>query len=316
LWSDKLVFRRTYLGLDICPDGLRAVAVQRRSRHTCLVGGQTLTFSDGVLKPAARELNVLKPELYIENLREVLLPLAKTEERVAVSLPDASGNTFLLDIDAELKSRQQSIDILKWQIKDFMPEGYRDFRLDYQVLAQRESGEQRVMVSTVDNKVLHQYEELMEAAGFNANLIDFHAFQLYNCYRSKTDLGDDFILVAASGKDLILLGFKGRVLDFFRVKKVGYDADNVFREINRSLVAYRRENPGQSRMKIYLHADWLELEVLKQAVQSAFAQDVHMLPQPLLQLKGDVQKLALTGTEMASMAAALGAAERLLDKAI
>jgi len=310
------VFRRTYVGMDICPEGLRAIAVQRRGRNVFLSGGQTLHFSDEVVRPSTREPNVLQPELYIDAVREVLVPLAKSEERIALSLPDACGYSFLLEINTPLKSRQQGIEILKWQLKDTLPEGYRDFSLDYQVLSELESGARKVLVSVIDNQVLAQYEELVEAAGFNASLIDFHAFQLYNCYRSKTDLGDDFILVAASGKELILLGFQGKLLDFLRVKSVGCDPEHVFREINRSLVAYRSAHSLRSRTMIYLHSDWREQELLLEAVQTAFAADVHLLPGPLAQLKGNGQALAISGAEASSMAAALGAAERQLEKVL
>lgn len=310
------MFRRTYLGIDICSEGLRAIAVQRRGRKAFLTGGQSLKFSEGVLQASTRELNVLQPEKYIDTVREVLLPLAQNEQRVALSLPDSSGYTFLIEVETPLKNRSQSIEILKWQLKEMLPEGYRDFSLDFQVLSELESGSKKVLVSVIDNHVLHQYEELIEQAGFNATLIDFHSFQLYNCYRSKTNLGDDFILVGASGKELILLGFQGNIIDFFRVKTVGFDPASVFREINRSLVTYRSDHPAYNRTKIYLHADWSEQDILQEAVQTAFASDVHLLPGPLKQLKSNGQKLALSDAEASSMAAALGAAERLLEKVI
>lgn len=310
------MFRRTYLGLDISPSGLKAIAIQRRGRAAVLTGGQTLSFSDGVVLPSTASLNIHDPDLYVESVREVLFPLAKSEERVALSLPDASGYTFLVDVETPLKNRQQSIEILKWQLKDTLPEGYRNFTLDYQVLSELESGAKKVLVSVIDDEVLRQYEELMETAGFNANLIDFHSFQLYNCYRSKTDLGNDFVMVGASGKELVLLGFQNNILDFFRVKNVGSDPERVFREINRSLVAYRNENSGYSRLKIYLHTDWSERESLVDAVKTAFSSDVHLLPGPLEQLKSNGHHFAGSISETATMAAALGAAERLLDKVI
>ena len=310
------MFRRTYLGLDICQEGLRAIAVQRRGRSTFLTGGQLLQFSEGVIQPSTRELNVLKPELYIESLREVLLPISKNEERVALSIPDAAGHTFLLEVDTPLKNRQQNIEILKWQLKETLPEGYRDFSLDYQVLSEQESGSKKVLVSVIDNKVLQQFETLMEMAGFNATLIDFHSFQLYNCYRSKTDLGDDFILVGVGGGNLIILGFQGKILDFFRVKSVAFDPEKVFREINRSLVTYRNEHSLTSRTKVYLHTDWPDQENLVEAVNAAFATQAHLLPGPLSQLKSSGQSISMSGSETSSMAAALGAAERLLEKVI
>lgn len=310
------MFRRTGLGLDICADGLRAVAVQNRRRKIVLTGGQILKFSDGVLRPSTRTPNVHNTELFLAALRDVLLPIAHKEERVALSLPDGCGYTFLVNVDTPLKSRNQSIDILKWQLKELLPDSFRDFALDYQVLSELESGVKRVLVSVIDNAVLAQYEDLVEEAGFHAKLIDFHSFQLYNCYRSKTDLGTDFMLVAVSGHELILLGFQGTMLTSFRVKTVGRSAEAVFREINRSLVSSRSDQAAYSRKKVYLHSDWDAPDELTDAVRSAFDTDVLILPDPLAQIRSGVQTLAVSDRETASMAAALGAAERLIEKVL
>ena len=119
------MFGRNFIGLEVRRQGLRAVSLKRRGRRRTLCGGQTLQLSEGVVSPTARELNVIDSEVFTDGVKEVLLPLAGREERVALCLPDAAGHIFLLDIDAPFKNRQQGVDIIRWQLKDKLPDIYR-----------------------------------------------------------------------------------------------------------------------------------------------------------------------------------------------
>ncbi len=302
---------RNFIGLEIRRQGLRAVSLKRRGRHRTLCGGQTLQFSEGVVSPTARELNVIDPEVFIDGIKEVLLPLAGREERVALCLPDASGHIFLLDIDTPFKNRQQGIDIIRWQLKEKLPDNYRTIEIDYQVLGTRESSSQLVLVSVIDKAIRNQYEELLTTAGFSVSLIDFQSLQIYNCYKSKVDMGNDFVFVALNQRQLNVLSVQNGMLDFHRSKAGMADPEAVFQEINRSLVTYRSEHNVYSRSTLFLQSDCEEQQNLSDAVASAFDREVQRLPSPLTTLAGQ-KNLTLSTAEAAGMAAAIGAAESLM----
>ncbi len=307
------MFRRTYLGLEVRREGLRAIAIQRRGLGTALVGGQTLKLSEGVLCTVAQEPNILDVDAFVEAAREVLLPLSRREDRIAVALPDACGHIFLLDIDTPFKTRQEGEEIVRWRLKEVLPDAVSQIALDYQVLEERESGSRRVLVSVIAKEVLSQYEEVFAAAGFSAALLDFHALNLYSCYRSRIELGSDFVLVGVDGNQLSLLAFANRQLDFYRVKTVPKDPEKIFQEINRSIVGYRRAHASFSRSTIHLHSDWGELDELREAVHSAFERELELLPSPLSHLTSKAQ-LAISSAEACGMAAALGVAERMIQR--
>lgn len=305
------MFGRNYIGLEVRRQGLRAVSLKRKGRRRVLSGGQTLQLSEGVVSPTARELNVLDPQVFVDSVKEVLLPLAGREERVALCLPDAAGHIFLLDIETPFKNRQQGGDIIRWQLKEKLPDNFRTIELDYQVLGERESGDQRVLVSVIDKEIRNQYEELLTLAGFSAALIDFQSLQIHNCYRSTIDLGNDFILVTLNQRQLSVLTVQNGILDFHRSKAGMEDAESVFQEINRSLVTYRSGHSVFSRSKLYLQCDWEEQQSLNDAVASAFDRDVHSLPSPLSTLTVP-ESLNLSRSQASGMAAAIGAAESLM----
>lgn len=307
------MLRRNYLGLDIRREGLRAIAVQRRGSGTALSGGQTLNFSEGVLLPTVLEPNVRKPELFVAAVREVLLPLAKREKRIAVALPDTAGHVFHLDIDTPFKNYAEGLDIVRWQLKSLLPPQLERIVVDYQVLEERESGGRRLLASVMAEDVLTQYEELLEQAGFSAALVDFHALNLYNAYHSRIDLGSDFILIGVDGNQLCMLAFENHLLDFCRAKTVSENPEKIFQEINRSMVGYRRAHTSFARSTVYLHSNWEQTDDLLDAVSSAFEREVKLLASPIHQL-ADSQKLSISATDASGMAAALGVAERMIQR--
>lgn len=305
------MFGRNFIGLEVRRQGLRAVSLKRKGHHRILCGGQTLQLSDGIVSPTAREPNILDPQVFVEGVKDVLLPIAGREERVALCLPDAAGHVFLLDIETPFKNRQQGVDIIRWQLKDKLPDNFRTVELDYQVLGERESGSQRVLVSVIEKAIRDQYEELLTTAGFSVSLIDFQSLQIHNCYRSKVDLGNDFIFVAVNQRQLSVLTVQNGILDFHRSKAGMLDAEAVFQEINRSLVTYRSGHNVYSRSTLYLQSDWDDQENLNKAVAAAFDREVNTLPSPLAILTGS-QNLNLSAAEATGMAAAIGAAESLM----
>jgi len=306
------VFFRNYLGMEIRGDGLRAVAARRAGGGVALLGGQTLDFSPGAVVPNVKTPNILKPEMFVECVREVLLPLAKGENRIAVALPDTVGQVFLLELDAPFTHHKEGEKILLWHLKDLLPEPMK-VSLSFQVLEKRDSGSQRLLVSAIARPVLEQYEELLVRAGFAPAVIDFQALNIFNAYRSRVELGSDFILVAVVGSQLSLLAFENLKLVFYRVKAVPRDVDRVFQELNRTMIGFRRAHGSLHRCMVYLQTDWEQTEPLREAVAAAFDQEPEILPTPLQKL-ANAKQLTLSAAGQQGMAAALGVAERLIQR--
>ena len=307
------MLRRTYLGLEIHQQGLRAVAVQRQGKKIALVGGQTLALAETVLQSGFKQPNISQPELFIEAAKKLLTPLAKKDKRIAVALPDRCGQLFLLDLETPFKNRAEGVEIIRWRLKDLLPDKSNRVAIDYQVLEEKESGQKKILAAVITQEVLSQYESLLEQAGYAAAVVDFHSLALYNAYRTKIDLGRDFILIGVDGCQLSIMIFVNQTLNFCRRRQVNQEPRQIFQEISRSLVNYRNEQPAFNRLAVHLHSDWQNREELFAAVDSVFDQEVRWLVSPVSKLMNGHQ-LNFTGAEASGMAAALGVAERLLQR--
>lgn len=304
------MIRRTYLGLDVRSGELRAVALRRRGRGSALFGGRVLSLAEGVLVPSAREPNIRDLRSFVEGLHEVLGPLSGREERIALSLPESSGRVLLTEVDTPFKSKDEGVEILKWQFKGSLPFDPREVQVDYQVLEKTDTGRYRLVVALMSRKVLEQYETIFAEAGYNPSVIDFHSLHLYNYYRPRLDLGEALVLVGAEDGTLSFQYFQGQVLSFHRVREVAADPALVFREINRSLVGCREGFTAFRRAAVFVHSDWPETTSLLDAVRSAFERDVVLLDPHLERLA--LAPLDLPQARARGLAAAIGAAERMM----
>jgi type IV pilus assembly protein PilM len=303
------VILRTYLGLDVGPKELRAVALRRRGKGLSLTGGRILPLAEGIMASSVREPNIIDRQRFAAGIHEILGPLAGREERIALSLSETAGRVLLTEVENVFKSKAEGMEILKWQLKNSLPLEPGAVQLDYQILEKRDTGRCRLVVALMAKKVLNQYEEILAEAGFNASVVDFHSLSLYNYYRPRLDLGEDFVLVAIEDDFLSFQFFQAHILTFHRAKKVEPSPALVFQEINRSLVGCRENYPRFQRAAVFLHSNWEDREPLLEALRTAFEREVILLDPHLERLASAPLKLS-TG-QSRGLVAAVGVAERL-----
>ena len=300
---------RVFVGVDIQPGGLYLAALQRSRPHTSLVG---LRFEslDGVLEVSSRQPNIRDARRFIEGLRRGVDALAGGEERIALSLPDRAGRIYLTDVEAPFKSHQEGIDILKWHLKSNLPAPTAQVNLDYQVLEKREDGRQRCIVAAIAKPVLEQYEDLVNEAGRHAIQIDFHSLSIYNYYRPRLDLGDEFILVGLEPGLLSIQYVLGQGLCYQRVSEFKPDLQRTFREINRTLAEAYKTFPAMKRCAVLAHVDPEMGDDIDKLLSAAFEREVKCLDPALKRFSGEGKTGGLQ--PVGSVVAALGAAERMM----
>jgi len=304
------VILRHYLGLDLRPRQLGAVALCRKGRGMTLVGGRVVSLPEEVVLPSLRSPNILDRPRLVAALRDVLHPIAGREERLSVALPDGAGRVLLLDVEMPFKSKSEGLQVLRWQLRNTLPIDPEELCLDYQIIEHKEDGGLRLAVAVMTRTVLHQYEEVLEEAGYHGVVIDFHSLQLYNYYRARLDLGADTVFVSVEDGALGMQCFEDHRLIFHRSREIGHDLDMVYRELTRSLVAARELCPGLRRAQLFLHTDWPEQEALREALRLLLEREATLLEPNLQRLTvGDID---IPNWRTRGLAAAVGAAERLM----
>ncbi|WP_303722211.1 type IV pilus biogenesis protein PilM [Malonomonas rubra] len=298
--------RRTFLGLDLASHSFRAVALRRHGRDTELAGARLLNPAPEVIRFSSREPNLVDRFRFVSQVREILAPLADREERIVLSLPDCTGRTLLTEVETVFKTHQEGEEILKWQLKNSLPGEPASTHIDFQFVGQTDAGKQRVLVAAIRSDILTEYEDALEEAGYGAVLIDFHAMNLYNYYRPRFTLDESFVLVSVDGESLsIHYNVQGHPV-YFRARSVVQEAESVFQELSRTLVAVCRTTPQLRKAAVFMHSDWEHEDALRQALEGCFEKEVQTL---------DLQKhatITMSHAQPQVLAAAIGAAERLM----
>lgn len=301
---------RNYLGLDLRPEQLLGVALRRRGSKAVLTGHRVQALTAGIVVPSVREPIIRDARRFSEALRETLAPLAGGDDRIALSLPEGSGRVLLTEVETPFKSRDEGVEVLKWQLKGNFPVDPKDLHLDYQVLERRENGRLRLVVAFLARGVLMQLEELFAAVGFNPALIDFHTLNVFNYYQGRQELGEDFVLVGFEGGSFSLQYYQNRLLAFHRSRDLEGQAEAVFQEINRTLAGCRDSYPGLTRSPVFLHCIGDSCAAVRDALHSLFDRDISIL-EPHLERMMPVPLVFKSGQDKA-LVAAIGVAERLL----
>ena len=298
------MIRRSYVGLDLDAGQLTAVALQR-SRPSVRLAGVRQEALAGSVELSSRQPNVVDPRRFTEALRRALDPLAGSEERVALSLPDRVGRIYLLETETAFKSRQEGIDVIKWRLKGSLPAPPQQVQLDYQVLERREDGRQRCIVVAVARPVLEQYEVLFEAAGRQAVRIEFHSLTLYNYYRQRLDLGAEFFLISVETGQLAMMYFSGQALAYQRVREMSPEPEQLFRELSRSVVDAAVTYPALQRCPVFAHIDPALPATLRDVLSSTLEREVRVLdPQLKRFASGAPVGLPANGPVLAAISAA------------
>ncbi|WP_321530859.1 pilus assembly protein PilM [uncultured Desulfuromonas sp.] len=307
---------RTSIGLEIRSGQLNAVALQQRGRRFVVTSTQSIDLDEKVLDVRFQHANVCQSEAFIAAVQAVMDPLAVRDRRIAVALPDEAGRLFLLGLDSPFKTDAEGAQLIRWRLKEWLPESLSHrMALDYQILQRQEGGEKRVLAACLHEKVRAQYEALLDKAGFAAQVIDFHALSLYNAYRSRIDLGRDFFLIGIDGNAFSLQVFIDEILAFNRQRQVLAQPQAIFQEINRSLAAVPCDEIMLKRLTVYLHSDWTETVALLDAVSGAFEQPVVLLQAPFSAETTAPGVLADQQTAP-RFTVAFGVAQRLLKRVI
>lgn len=301
---------RRLVSVDIRSSEMRAVALRRQGQRPMLLAGRMVGLPTGLVVSSARAPHIRDNNRMVTLLKELLGPMSGGEERLALVIPDSAGRLILADVETPLRTRQEALQILRWQLKGSFPVAADDTHLDYQILERRDDGQTRVAVAVVARAIIEQYEELVAAAGFHAVTIGFHGLNVYNYYRSRLDRPEETALVIVEGGSFAFHYYQGHQLVFQRSHEIDVDAAAVYRELSRSLVGVMEQHPALRRAGVFVHSDWAECVGVLAAVQSAFSRPVTLL-EPHLHSVG-IATNGLPAWRLRGLIGAVGAAEGLM----
>ncbi len=241
-----MLFASQSLGLEIGRDGLKFSLVSRQKEEFRLNAYAVAPLTSEMVRFSHREPNILTPAPFITQIRAAWQRLLTKQSRVSVSLPEGCGRVMLLDLETRFRSHEEGAGIIRWKLKKHSSIDIQETHLDYQIIREKESGEQTALVSLIAKPVIMQMEELLMEAGLEPYAIDFTSFNLYRLFSRRIEPTETCVLISCYGGYLGVMLFYDGVLEFYRSKELPggqFDAGRLFQEVSSSLLFYREKNP-------------------------------------------------------------------------
>ncbi|MHC6227863.1 type IV pilus biogenesis protein PilM [Pseudomonas sp. X10] len=166
----------SFLGVEIAPDSIRILQLRRR-RGRCSVVAWAL---EPLVGHVIHDGWIREPEPVIAALRRACQRCGSRQRRVAVAMPGSQVISRVRRLSAEMGEADMEAQLLV-EADQFIPFPLEDTALDFQVLGpcadQPDSVE--VVVAACRQSQLDPLEQILEAAGLQAELVDIdsHAFQ-------------------------------------------------------------------------------------------------------------------------------------------
>jgi type IV pilus assembly protein PilM len=198
------------------------------------------TLPEDSLLPGLMQHNMSSPVDVAARIGRALdrLPERKKLNRISVALPDACVRVTILTLRDIPRSRRQVSEMIRWQIRKRVPFQLEEARLAVQRFPLGD-GSERVVVALALDRVLEQYEQVMESLGLQSGLLDISTFNLVSICPEPAADGDVAILNVAGEEFSILILREGIPL-FYRSRPLLHDPvrnpDQGLKELHRELI--------------------------------------------------------------------------------
>ena len=233
------------------------LACEFASSHVAVARGWQSAYEplpDGALLPSPVDANLPDPAVVRSRVQSALQRIGARGPEVALLLPDQVVRVFLLHFETFPRRAEDAIPLLRWRLKKSVPFEMDETIVSYmpQPLAPGNSGGASVLAAVARQKVVRQYEEIVEGMGLRAGVA------LSSTLASLALLADSrpTLVVRLAGRTLTTVIVRGEALCVYRCTDVpqelaALNAAAVLEEIYPAVAFFQdswRENIAEIRL--------------------------------------------------------------------
>jgi len=242
---------RRYLGVALNRHGLRVVCLRKgggRLRATWAAGP-----CEGI-RPAPDRPMLESPARFVDAVRAMLLPLAGTEDRIGLSLPDICGRTVFIRLPATPASAEEEQEMLRWKLQETLACDPGEIRMACGRTAVEEDGTCRYAVNVVRAGIFAQLVEGFIVAGFQVDFAGFKTFNLWQEARLENRVaGKHLLLVPGDESQTLLAADNDRLLACRTVATPA--GGEPIGEIARTLADWKRRKVVDEQAPFFLFSE-------------------------------------------------------------
>jgi Tfp pilus assembly PilM family ATPase len=231
------------VAVEIAPSQVTAVAVSGRGADVKVGAWAVEPLPEGCLVPSLTAPNVGRPAEVGSAVRAVLERMGGHRvKRIALVIPDAVAKVSLVrfkDVPARAADLEE---LVKFQIRKAAPFRVEDSQVSFAAGDRSPEGQEFVVVQA-RRDIVAEYEQVCQAAGATAGVVDLATFSLAQCaLRTTSGLTADWLLIHGAADGATIAIYRGRHPVFFRRR--GADGDAHLGELIHQTAMYYQDRLG------------------------------------------------------------------------
>ncbi len=238
--------------IEIAPDAVSAAFIAGRGRETVVQGHAIEPLRAGAVTPSLTSRNVVDGPAVVAALRLALDRLGSRPRRVALVIPDLAAKVSLMRFDHVPAKREDLEQLIRWQLKKAAPFSVDEASITFTPGAAVAEGGREFLVVLARREVIREYEEVCEAAGLHAGIVDLSTFSVVNCFLAggRVPTGDWLVIhMRAEYTSIVIM--RGSDVIFFRNKHEG-DSDTLTDLVHQTTMYYQDRLAGQGFTRVLL----------------------------------------------------------------
>lgn len=244
--------------LEIGSDAVRAIRLEPSPADGFrLAGYARRVLPPGAVTPSLEEPNIVAPTAVTKAVREAMDEVGYRGRPIALLLPDTVCRVAILDLEAVPASSAELSEVVRLRLKKVLPFPAEEARVAHARLP-ASRGPMRLLAVAGRETVLRAYEQLLDAAGLSAGLIDVVILGLAHVadrLAAAADVRGGVMVVNVDEGALSVAVLRGGDLLFLRTKALtegGATAEALAREVRLCQLYYQDRLDGDVLQAVYL----------------------------------------------------------------
>ncbi len=239
------------VAIEIASDRVTVVRLGHGGPGAVVRAHATEALAPGAVVPAVNEKNVQEPAIVTAALERALERLGRRPRRAALVVPDAVAKVSIVRFD-EVPARAHDLDeLVRWQVRKTAPFRIEDAQVAYTPGVVDPGGAADFVVALTRRSIVEEYEQICQAAGVHAGLVDLSSFNLVNTIVAGSSVSGDWLLVHIALESSTIVIVRGEHLILFRNRPtagIGQLADLV----HQTAMYYEDRLGGTGFERVYL----------------------------------------------------------------
>jgi Tfp pilus assembly PilM family ATPase len=237
--------------VEITPARVAAASLVERGGKMVLEAYAVQPLAPNTVTPGLASHNISNRPAVVEALRATLDRLGTRPSRVALIIPDISAKVSILRFE-QMPDRRDDLDqLVRWQVRKSAPFAIDEACVTY-TPGMRINGGGELVVVLARRDIVREYEEVCEAAGVHAGLIDLSTFSVLNLLLAAQNRpSDDWLAVHMRPEYTSIAIARGRDLIFFRNRPEG-DEESLADVVHQTAMYYQDRLSGQGIARVLL----------------------------------------------------------------